>query len=114
MQNPKQILMKSEIFLRKYGPFVLEPGMWWNLEMFGKFSFGIFLVRVDCWYLWKTIFLNFRDFQESPNPLKIPMPTPVGPESSVELFCFDLSLELFDLFGPRGLLVFMDNPFFEL
>ena len=63
--------MKSEIFLRKYGPFVPEPGMLWNLDIFGKFAFEIFLVRVDYWYLWKTHFLNFRDFQESPNPLKI-------------------------------------------
>ena len=59
MQNHKQIPMKSEIFLRKYGPFVPEPGMWWNLDIFGKFAFEF-------------------------------------------------------LFGPRGLLVFMENPFFEL
>ena len=35
-----------------------------------------FLVRVDSWYLWEIHFLNFRDFQESPNPLKVPIPTP--------------------------------------
>ena len=35
--------------------------------MFGKFALEI---RMDYWYLWKTHFLNFRDFQESPNPLK--------------------------------------------
>ena len=63
--------MKSEIFLRKSGPFVPEPGMWWNLDIFGKFAFELFLARVDYWYLWKTHFLSFRDFQESPNPLKI-------------------------------------------
>ena len=50
-----------------------EPGMWWNLDIFGKFALEI---RMDYWYLWKTHFLNFRDFQESPNPLKIPIPTP--------------------------------------
>ena len=38
--------------------------------------FRFLLVRVDYWYLWKTHFLNFRDFQESPNPLKIPITTP--------------------------------------
>ena len=43
-----------------------EPGMWWNLDIFGKFALEI---RMDYWYLWKTHFLNFRDFQESPNPL---------------------------------------------
>ena len=32
-------------------------------------------IRMDYWYLWKTHFLNFRDFQESLNPLKIPIPT---------------------------------------
>ena len=74
MQNHMQILMKSDIFLRTYGPFVPEPGMWWNLDIFGKFAFEIFLVRVDYWYLWKTHFLNFRDFQESPNLLEIPIP----------------------------------------
>ena len=46
--------------------------MWWNLAIFGKFAFDI---RMDYWFLWKTHFLNFRDFQESPNPLKIPIPT---------------------------------------
>ena len=51
--------MKSEIISSKYGPFVHEPGMWWNLDMFGKFAFEV-------------------------------------------------------LFGPRGLLVFMGKPFFEL
>ena len=49
--------------------------MWWNLDIFGKFAFEI---RMDYWYLWKTHFLNFRDFQESPNPLKIPIPTPAS------------------------------------
>ena len=49
--------------------------MWWNLDIFGKFALGI---RMDYWYLWKTHFLNFRDFQESPNPLKIPIPTPAS------------------------------------
>ena len=43
--------------------------MWWNLAIFGKFAFEIFLVRVDYRYLWKTHFLNFKDFQESLNPL---------------------------------------------
>ena len=52
-----------------------EPGMWWNLDMFGKFALEI---RMDYWYLWKTHFLNFRDFQESPNPLKIPITTPAS------------------------------------
>ena len=42
--------------------------MWWNLDIFGKFAFEI---RMDYWYLWKTHFLNFRDFQESPSPLEI-------------------------------------------
>ena len=68
MQNHKQLIMKSEMFLRNYGPFVHEQGMWWNLNIFGKSDFYIFLVRVDYWYLRKTLFLNFRDFQESPNP----------------------------------------------
>ena len=49
--------------------------MWWNLDIFGKFAFEI---RMDYWYLWKTNFLNFRDFQESRNPLKIPIPTPAS------------------------------------
>ena len=60
---------------KECGPFVPEPGMWWNLDIFGKFAFEI---RMDYWYLWKTHFLNFRDFQESPNPLKIPIPTPAS------------------------------------
>ena len=47
--------------------------MLWNLDIFGKFAFEI---RMDYWYLWKTHFVNFKDFQESPNPLKIPIPTP--------------------------------------
>ena len=38
--------------------------MWWNLDIFGKFAFEI---RMDYLYLWKTYFLNFWDFQESPN-----------------------------------------------
>ena len=54
---------------KKCGPFVPEPGMLCNLDIFGKFAFEI---RMDYWYVWKTHFLNFRDFQESPNPLKIP------------------------------------------
>ena len=54
-----------------------------------------FEVRVDCWYFWQigfldlfgpcellvfmeTHFLNFKDFQESPNALKIPIPTPAS------------------------------------
>ena len=45
--------------------------MWWNLDIFGKFDFEI---RMDYWHLWETHFLNFRDFQEPPNPLKIPIP----------------------------------------
>ena len=45
--------------------------MWWDLDMFGKFAFEI---RMDYWYLWKTHFLNFRDFQESPNPSKYRIP----------------------------------------
>ena len=49
--------------------------MRWNLDIFGKFAFEI---RMDYWYLWKAHFLNFRDFQESPNPLKIPIPTPAS------------------------------------
>ena len=65
--------------LKKYGRFVPEPGMWWNLDIFVKIAFEIFLVHVDYWYLWKTHFLNFRDFQESPNPpQKIPIPTPAS------------------------------------
>ena len=44
--------------------------MWWNLDIFGKFALEI---RMDYWYLWKTHFLNFRDFQESPNPFKKPL-----------------------------------------
>ena len=35
-------------------------------------------VRVDSWDLWEIHLLIFRDFQESPNPLKIPIPTPIG------------------------------------
>ena len=35
LRNRKQILMKSKTFLRKYGPFVHEPGMWWNLDILG-------------------------------------------------------------------------------
>ena len=35
-----------------------EPGMWWNLDIFGKFALEI---RMDYWYLWKTHFLNFRE-----------------------------------------------------
>ena len=27
--------MKSEIFLRKYGPFIHEPGILWNLDILG-------------------------------------------------------------------------------
>ena len=54
---------------------VHEPGMWWNLDIFGKFAFEI---RMDYLYLWKTHVFNFRDFQESPNPLKIPIPTPAS------------------------------------
>ena len=68
MQNHKQIPMKSPNSFKEGGPCVLEPGMWWNLDIFGKFAFEI---RMDYWYLWKTHFLNFRDLQESPNPLKI-------------------------------------------
>ena len=79
MINHKQFRMKSEIFLRKkYRQFVPEPGMLRNIIIFGKFAFEICLVHVDCWYLWKTKFLNFRDFQESPNPLKIPILTPAS------------------------------------
>ena len=52
-----------------------EPGIWWNLEFFGKFAFE---TRMDYWYLWKTLFLNFRDFQESPNRRKIPILTPAS------------------------------------
>ena len=62
--------MKSEIFFQRAIYGLYEPGMWWNLDIFGKFAFEI---RMDYWYLWKTHFLNFRDFQESPNPLKILM-----------------------------------------
>ena len=46
--------------------------MWWNLNMFGKFAFEI---RLDYLYLWKSHFLNLRDFQKSPNPYW----TPIGP-----------------------------------
>ena len=58
-----------------------EPGMWWNLDIFGKFALEI---RMDYWYLWKTHFLNFRDFQESPTPLKIPIPTPASDHLPIE------------------------------
>ena len=55
--------MKSEIFFKEppmaYG--MHEPGMWWNLDIFGKFALQI---RMDYWYLWKTHFLNFRALQE--------------------------------------------------
>ena len=75
MRNHKQILMKSEIFFKEPPMVYMKPGMWWNLDIFGKFALEI---RMDYWYLWKTHFLNFRDFQESPNPLKIPIPTPAS------------------------------------
>ena len=52
--------------------------MLWNLDIFGKSDFEICLVRVDYWYLWKTHFLSFGDFQESPSPLKIPIYTPAS------------------------------------
>ena len=65
--------LTSQNIFEKYALCVHEPGMWWNLDIFGTFAFEI---RMDYWYLWKTHFLNFRDFQESPNPLKIPIPTP--------------------------------------
>ena len=39
MQNHTQILMKSATCLRNYGPFVHEPGMWWNLDIFSKSDF---------------------------------------------------------------------------
>ena len=42
--------MKSKICLRKYGPFVHEPGMLWNLDIFSRLGFYILLVRVDYWY----------------------------------------------------------------
>ena len=99
MQNHKQIRMKSSIFLKKYGQFVPEPGMLWNLSIFSKLDFEMFLIslpygfyepgmwwyldifckfaleiRMDSWYLWKTHFLNFWHFQESPNPSKYRFP----------------------------------------
>ena len=49
--------------------------MWWNLDIFGKFALEN---RMDYWYLWKIHFWNFRDFQKSPNPLKILIPTPAS------------------------------------
>ena len=55
--------------------------MWWNLDIFGKFALEI---RMDYWYLWKTHFLNFRDFQESRKPLKIPIPTPALEPSRID------------------------------
>ena len=65
--------------------------MWWNLDIFGKFALEI---RMDYWYLWKTHFLNFRDFQESPNPLKIPI-------SSIRCHCYPRS----DAEGGMGMLM---------
>ena len=62
--------MKSIFFFQRATYGLYEPGMWWNLDIFGKSAFEI---RMDYWYLWKTHFLNFRDFQESPNPLKMLM-----------------------------------------
>ena len=63
VENHRKISMKPEKS-KSHLSFVYEPGMWWNV--------------VDYWYLWKTHFLNFRDFRESPNPLKIPIPTPAS------------------------------------
>ena len=66
-----EIISKSQwnqkYFSKSHLSFVYEPGMWWNV--------------VDYLYLWKTHFLNFRDFQESPNPPKYRFP-PLHPISA--------------------------------
>ena len=77
--------------------------MWWNLDIFGKFALEI---RMDYWYLWKTHFLNFRDFQESPNPFKYRFP-PLHPISAPDA-------QLLETLNSQEILVFVENPFFEL
>ena len=59
--NPNEI---RNIF-KKCGPFVPEPGMWWNLDIFGKFAFDFFGPRGLLVFM-ENHFLNFSDFQ---NPL---------------------------------------------
>ena len=75
-----------------------------RLTMFERFGIRVeswyfrkirFWARVDSWYFWKITFLdsggphgflvfmenpffNLKDFQESPNPLKIPIPIPAS------------------------------------
>ena len=67
--RPK-ILTKWEIISKSSSHiFLKEPSM----------SCPKFAVHSDCWYFWQIFvwpawmihFLNFRDFQESPNPLKL-------------------------------------------
>jgi len=63
---------------KKYGQFVNEPGMLWNLDIFGKSDFLIFVGPCGLFVLMENHFLNFRDLQESPNPIKIPILAPAS------------------------------------
>ena len=41
---------------------------------------------MDSWYFWTIDFLNLWDFQETTNPLKIPIPTP-APDQGGPVAC---------------------------
>ena len=55
-----------------------------NQECGGILIFLANQIFIFVWLAWiigiygKPMFLNFRDFQEYPNPLKIPIPTPAS------------------------------------